>query len=63
MVAGRATSYTDYYKNNEVTPETETPQYGPSSIMGAKKTTEELDAEEKKKAAIRRRLRMRKVGK
>lgn len=61
-MAGRATAYGDYYKNNSTTPDdtdTITPQGATSGKPKVKN-----DVEDARKAAIRRRLlKIRKAGK
>jgi len=61
---GRAIGYTDYYKNNDSTPddrESETNDY--RSIAPKQQSITDMSAEDKKKMAIRRRLQKLKAGK
>lgn len=69
---GRAKGYSDYYKNNDRTPggsvddeEDTKPAYGKISLLKAKRAnvTADTELEDKRKAAIRRRLQSRKAGK
>lgn len=57
---GKATGYTDYYKNNTYTPSN---TYGDTESETNDYTSVPATPEERRKAAIRRRLKMRKVGK
>lgn len=55
---GRATGYTDYYKNTSSTPGSNT-----DGLAAKPNDVTELSPEDQRKAAIRRRLQRRKAGK
>ena len=59
----RATSYSDYYKNNQDTPDDEDNRDLGSSTKQPPVDEEVMKAADKRKAALQRRLRMKKAGK